>query len=268
MPSMLRFRAIPALRPRAGRPERTGASHVHHPRHRCQRVRRKPTSSRPSSTPVIASSRSRGRPRPARSRSGGCRRPSARMSRSGIGDVTRPDSLPAAMTGVDAVVHLVAIPRDFNGGADLRLVNTEGTRAVVVRDAVGRRPAPDPHGRDGRRGRSGPPLREFQGEGRGPRARVRPRLDDPQAIAAVRRGRRVLQHHRRARPDVARDRAGPGRRQVTLPADPRRRRRPDHGRVAGRSDHDRRPPSSSAVRATGPTARSPARSCPRSTRSA
>ena len=30
------------------------------------------------------------------------------------------------------VVHLVAIPRDFNGGADLRLVNTEGTRAVVA----------------------------------------------------------------------------------------------------------------------------------------
>ena len=36
------------------------------------------------------------------------------------------------MAGVDAVVHLVAIPRDFNGGADLRLVNTEGTRAVVA----------------------------------------------------------------------------------------------------------------------------------------
>ena len=36
------------------------------------------------------------------------------------------------------VVHLVAIPRDFNGGADLRLVNTEGTRAVV---AAMRRPA-------------------------------------------------------------------------------------------------------------------------------
>jgi NADH dehydrogenase len=33
---------------------------------------------------------------------------------------------------VDAVVHLAAIPRDFNGGADLRLVNTEGTRAVVA----------------------------------------------------------------------------------------------------------------------------------------
>ncbi len=49
-----------------------------------------------------------------------------------IGDVTRPDTLAPAMAGVDAVVHLVAIPRDFNGGADLRLVNTEGTRAVVA----------------------------------------------------------------------------------------------------------------------------------------
>ncbi len=48
------------------------------------------------------------------------------------GDVTRPDTLPPAMAGVDAVVHLVALPRDFNGGADLRLVNTEGTRAVIV----------------------------------------------------------------------------------------------------------------------------------------
>jgi uncharacterized protein YbjT (DUF2867 family) len=49
-----------------------------------------------------------------------------------IGDVTRPATLAPAMTGVDAVVHLVAIPRDFNRGADLRLVNTEGTRAVVA----------------------------------------------------------------------------------------------------------------------------------------
>jgi NADH dehydrogenase len=48
------------------------------------------------------------------------------------GDVTRSDTLPAAMVGVDAVVHLAAIPRDWRGGADLRLVNTEGTRAVVV----------------------------------------------------------------------------------------------------------------------------------------
>ena len=48
-----------------------------------------------------------------------------------IGDVTRPATLAAAMSGVDGVLHLVAIPRDLNGGADLRLVNTEGTRAVV-----------------------------------------------------------------------------------------------------------------------------------------
>ncbi len=48
-----------------------------------------------------------------------------------IGDVTRPATLAPALAGIDAVVHLVAIPRDFNGGADMRLVNTEGTRALV-----------------------------------------------------------------------------------------------------------------------------------------
>jgi uncharacterized protein YbjT (DUF2867 family) len=47
------------------------------------------------------------------------------------GDVTRPESLPMALVGVDGVLHLAAIPRDHRGGADLRLVNTEGTRAVV-----------------------------------------------------------------------------------------------------------------------------------------
>jgi len=47
------------------------------------------------------------------------------------GDVTLPETLPSALRGVDAVVHLVAIPRDYNGGADLRFVNTEGTRNVV-----------------------------------------------------------------------------------------------------------------------------------------
>jgi len=35
------------------------------------------------------------------------------------------------MAGVDAVVHLVAIPRDFNGGRDLARINTEGTRAIL-----------------------------------------------------------------------------------------------------------------------------------------
>lgn len=47
------------------------------------------------------------------------------------GDVTKPESLSAAMTGVDAVLHLAAIPRDRRGGAELRLINTEGTRSVV-----------------------------------------------------------------------------------------------------------------------------------------
>ena len=49
-----------------------------------------------------------------------------------IGDITRPETLGPALAGVDAVLHLVSIPRDFNGGADLRLVNTEGTRALLV----------------------------------------------------------------------------------------------------------------------------------------
>lgn len=48
-----------------------------------------------------------------------------------LGDVTRPETLPAAMTGVDAVLHLVALPRDWDGGATLRLTNTEGTRNVL-----------------------------------------------------------------------------------------------------------------------------------------
>jgi NADH dehydrogenase len=45
--------------------------------------------------------------------------------------VTLAHTLPPSLDGVDAVVHLVAIPRDLRGGADLRLVNTEGTRALV-----------------------------------------------------------------------------------------------------------------------------------------
>jgi NADH dehydrogenase len=47
------------------------------------------------------------------------------------GDVTRPDTLPAALAGADAVLHLVAVARDWDGGATLRLVNTEGTRNVL-----------------------------------------------------------------------------------------------------------------------------------------
>ena len=48
------------------------------------------------------------------------------------GDVTMPDSLPAAFSGADAVLHLAAIARDWDNGQTLRLVNTEGTRNVVA----------------------------------------------------------------------------------------------------------------------------------------
>ena len=47
------------------------------------------------------------------------------------GDVTKPDTLPAALAGADAVLHLAAVARDWDGGATLRLVNTEGTRSVL-----------------------------------------------------------------------------------------------------------------------------------------
>lgn len=47
------------------------------------------------------------------------------------GEVTEPATLARAMAGADAVVHLVAIPRDFSGGRDLRQINTDGTRIVL-----------------------------------------------------------------------------------------------------------------------------------------
>lgn len=47
------------------------------------------------------------------------------------GDVTDPASLVEAVDSVDAVYHLVAIPRDRSGGRELELVNTTGTRNLV-----------------------------------------------------------------------------------------------------------------------------------------
>lgn len=47
------------------------------------------------------------------------------------GDVTRPETLAAALAGMDGILHLVAVPRDWDGGATLRLVNTEGTRNLL-----------------------------------------------------------------------------------------------------------------------------------------
>jgi uncharacterized protein YbjT (DUF2867 family) len=51
--------------------------------------------------------------------------------RTTIGDVTKPETLAAAVNGTDSVLHLVALPRDWDGGASLRLVNTEGTRFML-----------------------------------------------------------------------------------------------------------------------------------------
>ncbi len=46
------------------------------------------------------------------------------------GDVTRPETLAPAMRGMDAVIHLVAIPYE-HGGATYEAVNAQGTRNVV-----------------------------------------------------------------------------------------------------------------------------------------
>ncbi len=48
------------------------------------------------------------------------------------GDVLQPDTLAAALAGVDAVVHLAAIPRDWNGGRDLLRVNLGGTQSLLA----------------------------------------------------------------------------------------------------------------------------------------
>jgi len=49
-----------------------------------------------------------------------------------IGTVNDRASLDAAMVGCDAVVHLVALPRDWNDGADLERVNAVGTATMVA----------------------------------------------------------------------------------------------------------------------------------------
>lgn len=48
-----------------------------------------------------------------------------------IGDVTKAESLAGAVRGADAVIHLVAIPRDWNGGKDLLRVNLGGTTNLL-----------------------------------------------------------------------------------------------------------------------------------------
>lgn len=52
------------------------------------------------------------------------------------GDVTKPESLAGALAGADAILHTVALPRDWDGGESLRLVNTEGTRNILAAASV------------------------------------------------------------------------------------------------------------------------------------
>jgi NADH dehydrogenase len=49
-----------------------------------------------------------------------------------VGDIENVDSVAAAATGCDTIVHLVAIPRDWSGGRDLDRVNHLGTANVVA----------------------------------------------------------------------------------------------------------------------------------------
>lgn len=49
-----------------------------------------------------------------------------------VGDIENEDSVVAAATGCDAIVHLVAIPRDWSGGRELDRVNHLGTAHVVA----------------------------------------------------------------------------------------------------------------------------------------
>ena len=233
------------------------ARRVHHPRHGRLRLRRQldrpgPARRRPP----------RRRPRahagvPATSSSSASPPPGATASSSAPGDVTQPASLPAALAGVDAVLHLVAIPRDSprRRGAAPRQHRGDARRRRG--HDGGRRPPPRPHGRDGRRGRPDPPLRELEGEGRGARRRVRAstgRSSSRRSSSARATGSstssRTSSGCRPASPG-ARATAGAGSSRSTSAtwrgwSSRRSRTRP---RSAARS--------SWAGRATGPTARSP-----------
>ena len=237
MPSMLRFPRGDPVQP-AAPPHPKG----HQP---CPRS----SSPAPAASSAATSSRA-ARRRPPRRRARPRRRRRARWSSSAcparparsveirIGDVTRPDTLAPALAGVDAVVHLVAIPRDFNGGADLRLVNTEGTRAVVaaMRAAGVRRLV-----HMGAMGVEDDPTLHYASSKAKAEALVRESgLDWTILKPSLQFGEgdgffNIIAGLVRLSPGR---RPGPGRRLGPLPADPRRRRR--GGRRSGRSPTRRR----------------------------
>ncbi len=174
-----------------------------------------------------------------------------------IGDVTRPDSLAAALAGIDAVVHLVAIPPGPQRRPRPAARQPGRHRGRRPGHGGSRRSPARPPRRARRRGSRRPPLRDVQGARRGARRRERPRLDDPQAEPHVRSPRRLLQHPGRARSPARADRARPRPGRQPLPASPRGRpcpvRAPEPRAPGGdRADVPaRRPPPLDVSRAPG-----------------
>jgi NADH dehydrogenase len=78
---------------------------------------------------VVAIVRDAGRGDAVRRRLSGAQRDQVEVR---VADVTKPETLPAALAGADVVLHLVALPLDRDGGRSLRLVNTDGTANVLA----------------------------------------------------------------------------------------------------------------------------------------
>ena len=220
------------------------------------------TPSRPCSPPATASSRS-------------CRTPTAGEIVLGrlpaaqrasveirIGDVTRPDDARRRRSPASTPSSTSSPSRATSTAAPTSAWSTPRGRArssSAMRD--GRRPAARPHGRDGRR------RTTRTSTTRAPRPRPRRSsatsgLDWTILKPSLQFGEgdgffNIVAGLVRISPG---HRPGPGRRLGPLPADPRRRRRDGRRPVARRPDDRRRRRSSSAARATGRTARSPARS--------
>ena len=134
------------------------------------------------------------------------------------GDVTTPDTLPAG----DRRCRRRPPPRRPSARLGRRrkpAPRQHRGHAQRHRRGEGRgRPAVRPSRRAGSRRRAAAPLRQLQGQGHGPGARERARLDDPQAVDPVRPPGRLLQHPRRARPPVPRHRADHRQGRRPLPA--------------------------------------------------
>ena len=187
---------------------RDPGDHVHHPGHRRQRLRRQPRPSRPCSPPAIGSWRSSGRPTPGQSSSTACRRAwRDRVERGSATSPARRRSRPPS-PGVDAVLHLVAIPRDRNGGARAAPRQHRGDPRRRRRRC--RRPASGASSTWARWASADDPELHYASSKAKAEAIVRESgLDWTILKPSLQfgRGRRLLQHHRGPRPAVAGHRA-------------------------------------------------------------